>query len=112
VAHGVEPLDLELLDLAVDVERLGLRLVVALEELVDPDDDVAAVVELPLEVVGRLRDLALEPVVLDAVDRTLEHRSVAERVEVGEQLLGLPLHLVGERLDEVRAAERVGHVGP
>ena len=41
----------------------------------------------------------------------LEHRAVAELVEVGEDLLGLALHLVGERLDEVRAAERIGHVG-
>ena len=32
-------------------------------------------------------------------------------VEVGEQLLGLALHLVGQRLDEVRPAERVGDVG-
>ena len=36
---------------------------------------------------------------------------VAELVEVGEQLLGLALHLVGQRLDEVRPAERVGDVG-
>ena len=55
--------------------------------------------------------LALEPVLLDAADRALEHRAVAEFVEVGEQLLGLALHLVGERLDEVRPAERVGDVG-
>ena len=31
-------------------------------------------------------------------------------VEVGEDLLGLPLELVGELLDEPRATERIGHV--
>jgi hypothetical protein len=41
----------------------------------------------------------------------LEDRAVAELVEVGEDLLGLALHLVGQFLDEVRAAERVGDVG-
>ena len=55
--------------------------------------------------------MALEPVLLDAADRALQHRAVAQSVEVGEQLLGLAFHLVGQRLDEVRTTERVGDVG-
>ena len=37
-----------------------------------------------------------------------EDRAVAELVEMGEDLFGLALHLVGHPLDVVRAAERVG----
>ena len=94
-----------------DLQQRDLVLVVALGEGVDADDDATAGVEAPLELVGGVGDLALEPVVLDARDRTLEHRAVAELVEVGEQLLGLSLDLVGERLDVPRPAERIGDVG-
>ena len=98
------------LDLGADLEDLGGRLVVALEEGVDPDDDVAPVVQLALEVVGRVGDLALEPARLDARERTFEHRAVAQLEEVREHRLGPPFQLVGQRLDVPRPAERVGDV--
>ena len=85
--------------------------VVALGEGVDPDDHALAAVERALQVVRRVGDPPLEPVLLDARDGALEHRTVAHPVELAEQLLGLALHLVGERFDEVAAAERVGDVG-
>ena len=58
-----------------------------------------------------LGDLPLEPAALDAREHALEHRTLPHRVDLGEQLLGALLHLVGERLDEVRAAQRIDHVG-
>ena len=52
---------------------------------------------------GRLLDL-----VLHEVDRL--HRA-AELVDLGDQLLGTELDLVGQRLDEVRTCERIDRVG-
>src|SRR3954447_6435328 len=109
--HRREPLELLLLALPTDLEDVRRRLVVALQEAGDADHRVAAVVELALEVVGGLRDLALIPALLDRDERALEHRAASERVDVGEDRLGLALHLVGELLHEPRAAQRVGHVG-
>ena len=77
---------------------------------VDADDDVLAAVQLPLELVRGLGDLALEPAFLDPAHRAVEHRAGAELVDVREQLLGPAFHLVGERFDEVRTAERIGDV--
>ncbi len=107
--HPGEALQLGLLHLGPDAQDLGL-LVAALGGHVHADEEMAAVVELALELVGGLRDLALEPTRLDGAEHAFEERAVAEPVEVVEHGLGLALHLVGELLDEPRAAERVGHV--
>ena len=53
----------------------------------------------------RLLDLALDEALLDRLDRA------AQLVDPLDQLPGPLLELVGERLDEVRAAERIGRVG-
>ena len=79
-------------------------------ERVDADDDVAAVVELALELVRGVGDLALEPAVLDAAHAPSSIEPPPSSSRWAKICLGLPLHLVGERLDEPRAAERVGDV--
>ena len=108
-SHAGEALQLGLLHLGPDAQDLEL-LVAALRGDVHAHDEVTAVVELALELVGGLGDLALEPSRLDGAEHAFEERAVAEPVEVVEHGLGLALHLVGELLDEPRAAERVGHV--
>src|SRR5207237_6389166 len=75
---------------------------------VDADDEMAPGVQLSLELVGGIGDLALEPSLLDGNERTLEHRTAAETVEVPENVLGLALHLIGERLDVPRPTEWIG----
>jgi hypothetical protein len=109
--HPGQALALELLDLGVDAQQVLLALVVPLGERVDADDDPLTGVDLALEPVGRLGDLPDEPAVVDPGVDALEHRPVAELLEVGEDLLGLPLHLVGHPLDVRGAAEGVGDVG-
>src|SRR5207248_2796301 len=83
-----QPLELVLLDLGSDGQDRRPALV-AFGEGVGADQDAAAGVELALELVGRLRDLALEPALLDAGVDTFEDRAAADVVEVGEDRLGL-----------------------
>ena len=110
-AYRAEPLALSPLVGVGDLEGLEVLVVVALGEGVDPHDDPLAGVEGALELVGRVGDASLEPVLLDAVDAALEHGAAAELGHVGEELLGLALELVGQALDEPRAAQGVGDVG-
>jgi hypothetical protein len=58
-------------------------------------------VELALEAVGRVGDLLLRVAHLDGRDHA------AQPVDLVEVAPDLPLDLVGQRLDEPRAAERV-----
>ena len=88
-----------------DVERIA----VGLGEAVHPYDDPLAGVDLLLQLICRVGDLALEPPVLDGRVDTFEDRAPTEVVEMSEHLLGPLLHLVGESLDEPRATQRVGH---
>ncbi len=62
------------------------------------DDDPPARVDLALQLVRRVGDLALGEVLLDRLDHA------AELVDPGEVRVGGALHLVGERLHEVGAA--------
>ena len=71
--------------------------------LLTPDDDVLLDAVALVVAEGRLLDL-----VLDEVDRL--HRA-AQLVDLVDELLGAALDLVGERLDEVGAGERVDGVG-
>ena len=68
VTDRVEPLDLAGLVLVGDLEDVELVLVVALGEAVHADDRAPVGVELALQLVGGVGDLALEPVLLDALD--------------------------------------------
>ena len=61
-------------------------------------------VDLGLQLVARVRDLALREVLLDGLDHP------AELVDPAEVVVRELLEAVGERLDEVRAAERVDRV--
>ena len=107
VALGLGPVEPRALTLlgrrvgAVDVE-LGLALEL---ELVHPDHDPLLRVDLALIREGGVGDLPLGEAVLDRFDHP------AELVDAVEVLIGSRLHLVGEPLDEVGAAERVGRVG-
>ena len=76
-----------------------------LRELVDADDDAVAALDRDLEAVGGLLDLALDEAGLDR-----GHRA-AELVDTLDQLARLRLELRRERLEVVRAAERIGGVG-
>ena len=109
-AHLVEAAALFLLDLGPDAQDRRRRLVVAFEERVHADDDVAAGVQLAFERVRRVGDLALVPAFLATGDRSVEQRTVAHALDDREDLLGLALELVGERFDIPRTAERVGDV--
>ena len=74
-------------------------------ELVEPDDDPLVVVDRLRVLVRRLLDLALLEAGLDAVD------GATHLVDALDVLPRQPLDLVGERLDEVAAGQRVGRVG-
>ena len=76
---------------------------VLLDVLVDADDDVLAGAVALLVAPGRLVDLVRDE--LDRVDRA------AELVDLLDQLPARALDLVGQRLDEVGAGERVDGVG-
>src|SRR4051794_12844600 len=105
VALGLErlqALDLRVLGGRVDAQGLG-DLRVLLDVVVDADHDVLALLVALGIAPGRLLDL-----VLDEVDRV---HAAAELVDLGDQLARARLDLVGERLDEVRAGERVHGVG-
>ena len=78
--------------------------VVVLDEAVHADDHALAVVDRLRVLVGGRLDLVHLEAGLDRGDRA------THLVDAVEVLPGLGLDLVGERLDEVRAAERVGGV--
>src|SRR5439155_15620379 len=85
---------------AEDLDRLLLLLLVP----VDPDDDPLAALDLGLVAEARLGDLALLEVLLDRRDYA------AELLDALEVVVGLPLELVRELLEVVRAAERIDRV--
>ena len=85
----------------VQLDRFLLRLV----ELVDADDHALARLDLLLVPERRLLDLLLDEALLDRRDGT------ASLVDLLDQLGRALLQLVGELLDEVRAAQRIGGVG-
>ena len=80
-----------------------MDLVVA--EPVDPDDDLVARLDRPLDAVGRLLDLALLEAALDRRERA------AHRLDLVEVRPGGGLELVGQALDVVGARQRVGRLG-
>jgi hypothetical protein len=82
-AHGVDAVDLLALERRVDAEDLDLVLVLVAER-VDADDDALAAVDLRLQLVGRVGDLALREEVLDR----LHHPP--EGVDAGEVLARAP----------------------
>src|SRR2546422_1019404 len=77
-------------------------------EAVHADHDPLAGVERPLVGVGGVGDLTLEPVLLDAVDGAVEHRALPHLLDAIEDGARLALDLVGELLDQGRAAQGVG----
>ena len=70
--------ELASLVLVRDAQHGEVLVVVALEEGVDAHDDALALVEESLELVGRVGDAALEPVLLDAGDAAFEHGAVTQ----------------------------------
>ena len=101
--HRLHALDLLLLERRVDAEELD-RLLVLLLVAVDADDDPLAALDLGLVAEARLGDLALLEVLLDRRDHA------AELLDPLEVVVRLPLELVRELLEVVRAAERVDRV--
>ncbi len=73
--------------------------------VVDADDLALARLDLLLECEGGVCDLALRKACLDCGDHP------AQLVDLVEVVVRRRFHLVGELLDEVGAAERVGRVG-
>src|SRR5581483_6412848 len=100
-AHLGEAVELQLAGRVVHDRRFerGHRLVGLVT--VHAHDDALAAVDPALDGGGLVGDQSLHVAVLDAADHA------AARFEVGHDADDLLLHLVGERLDEVRAAERV-----
>ena len=86
------------LDRGIDLEELdGIRSIVG--EGVHADDDTRAGLHLALVPEGRSLDLRLDEALLDRRDRS------AEVVDPRDQLACMLRELVGQRLDEVGAAE-------
>src|SRR5579884_3084957 len=104
LAHALHRARLAALDLHADLQQVGRLDFVRPLERVDADDHALARLDRALVAVRRVGDLALRVAGLDRLDHPAELR------DVREVLLDLALHLVGERLDKVRAAERVDHV--
>src|SRR3954454_18261909 len=98
-----DALDLLALERGVDPQRRDLP-VVLVAVGVDADHPAPAGVDLGLELEARVGDLPLGEVLLDRFDHA------AELVDAREVPVRLLLELVGQRLDEVRAAERVDGV--
>ena len=75
-------------------------------EAIDADDRPLSRLDLPLVLEGRLLDLVLDEPLLDRRD------GAAQLVDPLDQLPCPRLELLGERLDEVGAAERICRVRP
>ncbi len=73
-------------------------------EEVDPENRLGPALDVPLLFVGPLGDAALDVTALHRLDHA------ALRVDVPQHRVHRFLHLIGERLDEVRASERVCHL--
>src|SRR5947209_8076896 len=101
--HASGPLELTLLGGRIEAMQLDL-LLVALREAVDPDDHALAGLDLLLPAERRLLDLVLHESLLDRGDRA------AQLVDALDQLPRLRLQLIGQRLDEVGAAERISRI--
>src|SRR3954447_799021 len=101
--HPLHAVDLLALERWVDPQRRDLP-VVLVAVGVHAHHPAPAGVDLGLQLEARVGDLALREVLLDRVDHA------AELVDAREVRVGLPLELVGERLHEVGAAERVDGV--
>src|SRR5216684_3625197 len=99
-AHRAHSLDLLGLEPWIDAEDLDRRLPIN-RELVDPDHDPLLLLELLLVAERRVRDLFLEEA---GLDRRYDAAKLLDALEVR---LRLALDLVGERFDEVAAAEGV-----
>src|SRR3954454_3163898 len=97
-ARELAPLGLRVDHLQLDW-LLGLRTV-----LVDADDHARAGLDLLLPLERRVLDLRLDEALLD------RRHGAAELVDPLDQLRRLLLEFVGERLDVVRAAERIGRL--
>ena len=108
IAVGADPaqaLDLAPLAVRVDVlgrRRFGRRVV---DEPVEPDHDLLAGLDRPLDDVGRLLDLALLEAGLDRLERS------AQGVDLGQELPGRRLDLVGQGFD-VPGARPAGRAFP
>src|SRR6266571_5387924 len=98
-----EAVDLGLERRFAHAERLDIGLLVD-DEIVDTDDRALLVLDLPLVAVRRVCDLLLEESLPDGGDHA------TEVLDPLEGAIGLLLEFVRERLEEVRAAERVHRV--
>src|SRR5206468_1881096 len=101
--HAAHALALLGLKARVDAQDLDGRFLVD-DEVVDTDHDPTLLLELFLVAERGVRDLLLEEADLDRRD---DAANLVDALEVG---LSLPFHLVGQRLHEVAAAERIDGV--
>src|SRR5712691_3724465 len=102
-AQGAHALDLLALEGGVDAQELDRPLLLELVA-VDAYDDALLRLDLRLVAERRLRDLALEEVLLDRC------YDAAETLDPREVVVGLALELARQVLDEVGAAERIDRV--
>ena len=102
-ADGLDAPDLFLLEAGGHFVQLGFGFV-CVDVLVYADDDPLAALDLLLQPEAGVGDLALRVVLLDRRDHP------AELVDLREIGIGLGLEAVGQRLDEIGAAQRVDRV--
>src|SRR5256885_3687964 len=104
LANALQPLDLPLFRGRVVRVELDIELLVLVDVGVDADDGLVRRLLLQGGVVGVIGDVLLEPRLPDELD------GPAQPVDLVDDLEDLPLVVAGERLEEVRAPERVDDV--
>ena len=104
-AERREPIVLIDFDLVRDLQDLDVVRVVAVAVGVHADDDPVARFHLLPEAVRRLGDRATEVALVDAA------HAAAHLVDLVDDGEGVLLHLVGQRFDEPRTAERIDGAG-
>src|SRR6185503_2328273 len=102
-AQLLEPGQLTLACRLIDVKRTDAF--PRLDEVIDADDDLLLRLDGLLRAVRAVGDLTLRVAPLDSLHHPA-HR--VDRFEIGQRLF---LELRGQRLEEIRAAQRIGQVG-
>ena len=94
-----------LLNARIDPQKRDFHFFAFQQEVIDADDYSFVCLDLALVPLGRIGDLSLEVANLDRLEHT------PELVYLLEVFVGAALHLIGQRLYEVLAGQRIDRVG-
>ena len=105
-AHPAQSIQVSFFTFASDrVDRNFDGLIVALQKVVDADQDAFVGVDFLLVAVCGIGDFALWEAALDGVEHA------AQRVNLGKVVEAALFHTIGQRFDHVAAAQRIDGVG-